>query len=664
MKITSSLWYLSVFTLFILMLVLIPAGAEINENLSTDFTAHISNAAISSSDLQGDLPQVIHIGVLANRGSNISMQEWGPTAQYLNKKLNPFRFDIVPLSFNETREAAANRSVSFIIANPSVYTILEYHGLAQRIATLQVPGDPDPMPVFGGVIFTRSDNSDIRTLEDLRGKRFVAVDRSSLGGWQAALLEITRAGLDPDKDFSSLNFTQTHDAAALAVLSGEADAGTVRSTQLERMAKEGKIDLTQLTILNDQRSAYPHYPYLLSTSLYPEWPFAAVTGTDKELSKLVSVALLMMDPDDPAAKANRGAGWAIPQDHTTVHELLRTLHLPPYENYGKPTIGEVIEQYWQTILVILVGIIILSILLLYTWQTKRSLAQALVQVRESELAIRASRDELTLVHEELAESRNRLLDSIQYAKLIQQSVLPADTELDACISDYHIILQPLDLVGGDFYFFRETKDGFCIAAVDCTGHGVPGAFMTMMVNALLNRVIDLNPDDTPAAMLEQLHHLVQDTLRSQTTSGHLENGLDIALCRVYPEEQYLLFAGGGLPLIIARGGHVQEIPGDRLHLGFSSARKSYVFTDHRVDISHGSRYYLVTDGVFDIPGGQYGYGLGRNGLLAIIQGLSNLPLDKQKEQLLSELKAYQNQYPRKDDMLVIGFGIRGGYIHG
>jgi two-component system sensor histidine kinase TtrS len=271
------------------------------------------------------------IGVLANRGEAIALQEWGPTAEYLSRELTPVSFEIVPLPFHLVNNAVENHEISFIVVNPSVYTNLEYNGTTKRVATLQVPGDPDPEPLFGGVIFTRSDRNDITNISDLRGKRFVAVDQSSLGGWQAAWKEILSAGLNPESDFSSLIFTGTHDDSVYAVINGSADAGTVRSTQIERMEKEGLIDTSQIKVLNDQHEEYPHYPYRISTSLYPEWLFAAIQGTNQTLCKQVSIALLEMNEDDPAALAVRGAGWAITQDLTPVHELLRSLHLPPYD---------------------------------------------------------------------------------------------------------------------------------------------------------------------------------------------------------------------------------------------------------------------------------------------------------------------------------------------
>ncbi len=627
-------------------------------------TQNVTNNSAIAEKISNFAPEpfisekAIRIGVLANRGYDIAMQEWVPTAEYLSKELAPAQFIIVPLDFNETTESVREKNVSFICANPSVYTYLEYYGLAQRIATLQVPGDPDPQAVFGGVIFTRSDRDNINKLSDLQGKRFAAVDPTSLGGWHAAWAELLKAGIQPDRDLSSLNFTKTHDAAVMAVLSGAADAGTVRSTQIERMAKEGKINLSDIKVLNNQKDIFPNYPYLLSTPLYPEWPFASVTGTDHFLSKEVSIALLMMDQNDPAAKVVRGAGWAVPQDHTTVHELLRHLNLPPYETYGKPTLEQVINQYWQSILAIIVGIIILSILLLYTLRTKEHLKTALTQVRESEIAIRKSKEDLEQVHAELAETQDRILDSIYYAKLIQQSILPPKADLEKHLKEYFSIFKPLDIVGGDFYLLKKTHDGFVIAVADCTGHGVPGAFMTMMASALLTRVIETNPYDTPASLLIKLHLLLQETLKAQSDKKHLENGLDISLCRVYSDQNTLLFAGGGLPLIFVEDGSVREISGERLHLGFSQIKRNFVFTDHQVVLKQDAQYYLITDGILDLPGGGAGHGLGRNKFMALIKSLSTLPMHEQKKELLHQLTIHQGQWISKDDMTIIGFIIR------
>jgi len=366
----------------ILMLVIlssIPVILAENYENTTVYPDETATLGFSSPD-----PYLVRIGVLANRGDEIALQEWGPVASYLTAKLTPFQFIIVPLDFEAIIPAVKNREVSFVTANPSIYTYFEYYGMAQRIATLQVPGVPEPQPVFGGVIFTRADRDDILTIRDLQGKRFAAVNPTSLGGWHAGLLEIMDAGINPYKDFSHLNFLQTHDATVFAVINREADAGTARSTQLERMQGEGLINLSDIRVINSREMEYPDYPYLLSTKLYPEWPMATVAGTDRELSKRVSVSLLMMDENDPAALAVHGAGWAIPQDHSSVHELLRRLQIAPYDQYGRTTVQEVISQYWHTILAILLVLLTLSLLLFSTCRTKKELSHSLMRVKESE----------------------------------------------------------------------------------------------------------------------------------------------------------------------------------------------------------------------------------------------------------------------------------------
>lgn len=119
----------------------------------------------------------VRVGILANRGKEICRLEWTPTVNYLNAQLSSFHFEVVPLDFDEVQDAAEQRSVEFLLVNPSMYVALEYHGLVYRIATFQQPSvkGEGPLPVFGGVIFCRADRNDIQSLQDLVGKRFAAV---------------------------------------------------------------------------------------------------------------------------------------------------------------------------------------------------------------------------------------------------------------------------------------------------------------------------------------------------------------------------------------------------------------------------------------------------------------------------------------------------------
>jgi PAS domain S-box-containing protein len=244
-----------------------------------------------------------------------------------------------------------------------------------------------PLPLFGGVIFCRAGRNDISRLQDLVGKRFAAVSPDSMGGWHAAWREFEQEGIHPFKDFAALLFSGTHDAVVEAVRSGLADGGTVRSKQLERMALEGRIDLEDFRVLPGPSPPSSGYPFLLSTRLYPEWPFAAVKGTDLELGKLVASALLRMEANDMAAKAARGAGWAIPQDYASLHECLRELQLPPYQDYGKITVGQAVAQYWGFILMALGVTVTILALTFLTWRRG-------VRLKNSLMALKANAEKM------------------------------------------------------------------------------------------------------------------------------------------------------------------------------------------------------------------------------------------------------------------------------
>ncbi|MDR4987501.1 MAG: response regulator [Bacteroidales bacterium] len=298
---------------------------------------------------------MINIGVLANRGDSLCYVEWGPTADYLSYHLAPYKFKIVPLGFDEFLDEvkAPHGRLSYMSANPSYYAYLEHYGLARRLATLLIPGEPMPQSVFGGVLFTKANRHDIRELADLRGKTLAAVDPSSMGGWHAALREIKESGRLRLHELESVHFVGTHDNVVLQVVSGAFDAGTVRSSQIERMISEGLINRDDINIINSKAEQQPDYPYLLSTRLYPEWPFAALKGADEELSRRVSVLLMQMDADDPAAIALRGAGWTFPEQYAEVHNLLNVLSLPPYEA-TRIRVRDVIMAYWPWLTTLLI----------------------------------------------------------------------------------------------------------------------------------------------------------------------------------------------------------------------------------------------------------------------------------------------------------------------
>ncbi len=298
---------------------------------------------------QGAVPAV-RIGILAKRGFQQCYEQWNQTAEYLDVKIPESTFIIVPLDFDKVEVVVKNRAIDFIFANPSDYVFLETRYRINRIVTLKNLIMGQGYIEFGGVVFCRADRVDMHGLNDLKNKVFAAVDETSFGGWLMTYRELKKHGIDPNTDFSRFAFAGTHDAVVKQVLSGDADAGTMRSDTLEQMEAEGKIRKAQLRILNDMGAEYPAFPFALSTRLYPEWPLAKLQHTDLELAEKVASALLEMKPTDPAALAANCAGWTIPSNYESINELLKELRVAPYDEYGIVTAAQILEQYWPHIL--------------------------------------------------------------------------------------------------------------------------------------------------------------------------------------------------------------------------------------------------------------------------------------------------------------------------
>jgi phosphate/phosphite/phosphonate ABC transporter binding protein len=317
--------------------------------------------------------KLVQIGVLAKRSSLITLQSWSATADYLTKEIDGYKFVIVPLSFENLKKSVANKKIDFVLTNTIYYVELEYKYGLSRIATLKnIDNKGGGLISFGGVIFTKADNN-INTLKDLKGKRFGAVDINSFGGWVMAQKELKDNGIQRD-DFSSFKFFGSHDAVVKAVKSGIVDAGTVRTDTLERMEKEGIVNLSNCKVLEPK--SYQGFPFRVSTALYPEWPFAKLSGTSKTLANKVLIALLNMPPNSKAAIDSKVAGWTIPLDYTKVNDLLEELHVGPYKNMGKLTIAGFYEKHKWLFYSVGISFLIIILILAYIFKLNTKLKES------------------------------------------------------------------------------------------------------------------------------------------------------------------------------------------------------------------------------------------------------------------------------------------------
>ena len=320
-------------------------------------------ALLLLSGSSATLAESINIGVLSHRGDEATLRHWSPTADYLTRVVPEYDFRVVPLDFSEIELAVKNAEVDFLLVNPSIYVEMEVRHRISRVATLNNLMADRPYNVFGGVVFTRSERSDISRLEELVGKSLMAVDETSLGGFQMGWRQLHEVGIDPYKDLAELTFGGTHDAVVEAVMRGKVDAGTIRTGILADMAASGKLSLSDVKLLNQQHN--DEFLFLHSTRLYPEWPFSKLQHTSNVLAQRVVVALLQMSELEPAAQWGDYAGWTVPLEYQPVHDLLKDLKLSPYDEFGQFTLEQAVNKYWYWLLGVLATL--LSLALLTTW---------------------------------------------------------------------------------------------------------------------------------------------------------------------------------------------------------------------------------------------------------------------------------------------------------
>ncbi|MBN2126523.1 MAG: phosphate/phosphite/phosphonate ABC transporter substrate-binding protein [Deltaproteobacteria bacterium] len=276
------------------------------------------------------------IGVLAKRGPVKALEMWKATADYLTSAIEGKAFEVVPLDFDEVNAAIEKGKVDFFLVNSSMFVTAKVNYGAVEIATMVNSRQGQPLKSFGGVIIASADNDAVRSLEDLKGKTFMAVQESSFGGWQMAYKEMLDAGIDPLKDLAKLEFGGKHDNVVLAVQNGVVVAGTVRTDTLERMAAEGLIEMDEFRII--EKKDHKDFPFVCSTALYPEWPLARTAKTPDGVAQEVVEALKKLTPEQEAAKNAKIVGWVDSLDYGPVEALQRTLKIGAFE--GKMEVAE------------------------------------------------------------------------------------------------------------------------------------------------------------------------------------------------------------------------------------------------------------------------------------------------------------------------------------
>lgn len=248
------------------------------------------------------------------------------------------------------------------------------------------------------------------------------------------------------------------------------------------------------------------------------------------------------------------------------------------------------------------------------------------------------------------------LDSILYAKRIQEAILPLKSRIKKSLPESFVFHLPRDIVSGDFYWFKKVKNKVFIASVDCTGHGVPGAFMSMIGTILLDDIVEKKGIYEPDMILNELHQDVVKALKQNTREKASKDGMDIALCVLDEELTEVSFAGAFRPLIHIRNGELNRIKSDSAPIGgFSSKRP--VFTKHEIKLEKEDALYIYSDGYADQFGGEKNKKYMTRKFRQLLHLISDQPMKEQGELLEKEFNEWKRENDQVDDILVIGFRV-------
>jgi PAS domain S-box-containing protein len=286
------------------------------------------------------------------------------------------------------------------------------------------------------------------------------------------------------------------------------------------------------------------------------------------------------------------------------------------------------------------------------------------------IAIDTDISKLKIIERKLSRQQQDLTSSIKYARRMQKELMPQNETLSKHLHHYFMLSKPKDIVSGDFYWLKEIDNQLYIAVADCTGHGVPGAFMSVLGITMLNDILGLqtvlNQIIRPSLILNELRKRIIDLLHQNSNEDHLQDGMDISLICIDKKDSKLHFAGAFSSMSVIRfeGGSYKEIilKGDRMPIGVHP--KNEAFTNHEIQLRPGDRCYMYSDGYQLQPGGIRHKKIMRKGLSSLLLRIQHFPIEKQKEELkrfysnwLEDAKETGETFEQIDDITILGFEI-------
>jgi len=277
------------------------------------------------------------------------------------------------------------------------------------------------------------------------------------------------------------------------------------------------------------------------------------------------------------------------------------------------------------------------------------------KVRQRTAEVVRQKEEIEKQSEQIAELYEQVKDSILYAKRIQEAILPSREEINASLQNSMVLFRPKDIVSGDFYWFTEKEDRVIMIAADCTGHGVPGALMSMIGSSLLNEIVNEKGITQPNEILLALKHGVIKALNKHPSSDQTKDGMDIGVCSIPKKGNKIDFAGANNPLWMIRDGEIIDFRGDRQPVGIYGDNLDTPYTNHTIDIQDGDSVYIFTDGYADQFGGPSGKKFKYSQFKSLLLQINNETMENQRDILNTRIEEWMgDQEEQIDDILVVG----------
>jgi ligand-binding sensor domain-containing protein/serine phosphatase RsbU (regulator of sigma subunit) len=309
------------------------------------------------------------------------------------------------------------------------------------------------------------------------------------------------------------------------------------------------------------------------------------------------------------------------------------------------------KTIWALILYVVVFIIVLFIFIESRTSSLKKANKSLTEKQEAALEIAKQKEELIL-------KNKNITDSITYAKRIQWAIMPSRAKFKQLLPESCILYMPKDIVSGDFYWITEIQDKIFIAAVDCTGHGVPGAFMSIIGYDLLRNITKERKIFKPSEILDYLNKaLIELLTKNEMEDDTVKDGMDMSICVFHKTKGILEYAGAFNPLYIIRDGKIMTIKGDRFSVGLGNEHEDVPFKNHIIKVQKGDTFYLFTDGYADQFGWQTGKKMKFRRFRHIILSVYKLPFTKQVKALRDALQDWKGDLEQIDDILIVGFKL-------